>query len=193
MAVSVAEVTAWGDFTAALVDSFEILSNELGEGASGRIEKAFLEPGDTGFRVLVVNEDDSAMMIGRGGVEWGREEALAAVDQVWKGTRTCLFFFLFDTLKIGSTNESIDWSPTACGTLISKPMVFSPNGPIDSQCLYRVVLYSSTYQWSTLSTDQSHRCPVPPSGRVEIVYKPAVHAPNGPVYSIPNAPVRLYL
>lgn len=82
MAVSIAEVTVWGDFTAALVDSFEISSKELGEGASGRIEKAFLEAGDGWFRVLVVNEDDSAMMVGKGGLEWVREEALATVDKV---------------------------------------------------------------------------------------------------------------
>ncbi|CAM9902690.1 unnamed protein product, partial [Hapterophycus canaliculatus] len=79
--VSVAEVTAWGDFTAALVDSFEASSPGLGGATSGRIEAAFLEAGEGEFRVLVVNEDDSAVMVGRGGTEWTREEALAAVDQ----------------------------------------------------------------------------------------------------------------
>lgn len=83
MVVSVAEVTPWGDFTAALVDSFEASSPELGEGKSGRIEATFLEAGEEGgFRVLVVNEDNSAVMVGRGGTEWTREEGLAAVDQV---------------------------------------------------------------------------------------------------------------
>lgn len=76
-----AEVTAFGDFTAALVDSFETSSPGLGGTASGRIEGAFLEAGEQGFRVLVVSEDDSAQMVGRGGVEWVREEALAAADQ----------------------------------------------------------------------------------------------------------------
>ncbi|CAB1113817.1 unnamed protein product [Ectocarpus sp. CCAP 1310/34] len=68
--VSVAEVTAFGDFTAALVDSFETSSPGLGGAASGRIEGAFLDVGEQGFRVLVVSEDDSAQMVGRGGVEW---------------------------------------------------------------------------------------------------------------------------
>lgn len=86
--VSVAEVTAWGDFTAAPVDSFEVSSPKLAQAASGRIERAFLEAGEGGFRVLVVNEDDSAMMLGRGGLEWVREEALAAVDQVRGGMGT---------------------------------------------------------------------------------------------------------
>ncbi|CAM9185897.1 unnamed protein product, partial [Ectocarpus sp. 12 AP-2014] len=79
--VSVAEVTAFGDFTAALVDSFETSSPGLGGAVSGRIEGAFLEAGEQGFRVLVVSEDDSAQMVGREGVEWVREEALAAADQ----------------------------------------------------------------------------------------------------------------
>jgi len=78
----VAELTAWGDFTAAPVDSFRVSSSKLEQKASGRIERAFLEAGEGGFRILVVNEDDSAMMLGRGGLEWVREEALAAVDQV---------------------------------------------------------------------------------------------------------------
>lgn len=81
--VRVTELTAFGDFTEALVDSFETASPDLaGAAASGRIEEAFLEVGEGPFRVLVVNEDDSAMMIGSDGVAWVREEALAAVDQV---------------------------------------------------------------------------------------------------------------
>lgn len=83
--VSVTEVTAFGDFTAALVDSFEVSSPALGERASGRIEGAFLEVGEGPFRVLVISEDDSAMMVGTDGLEWVREEALAAVDQVKDG------------------------------------------------------------------------------------------------------------
>lgn len=86
MAVSVTEVTAWGDFTASLVDSFEVSSPALGGGASGRIEGAFLEVGEGPFRVLLVNEDDSAMMVGTDGLGWVREEALAAVDQVNDGS-----------------------------------------------------------------------------------------------------------
>lgn len=95
--VSVAEVTAWGDFTASPVSSFqtEALSS-LGRDSSGVVEAAFLEAaegascaagaaGDSRvcFRALVVKEDDSAVMVGEGGLEWVREEALAAVDQVW--------------------------------------------------------------------------------------------------------------
>eukprot|EP00903_Cladosiphon_okamuranus_P020118 g18474.t1 len=80
--VSVTQVTEFGDFTAALVDSFEASSPALAGGASGRIEEAFLEVGEGPFRVLVVNEDDSAMMVGVDGVDWVREEGLAAVDQV---------------------------------------------------------------------------------------------------------------
>ncbi|CAM9409723.1 unnamed protein product [Laminaria digitata] len=94
--VSVAEVTAWGDFTASPVSSFqtEALSS-LGRDSSGVVEAAFLEAaegascaagaaGDSRvcFRALVVKEDDSAVMVGEGGLEWVREEALAAVDQV---------------------------------------------------------------------------------------------------------------
>lgn len=100
--VSVAEVTAFGDFTAALVDSFETSSPGLGGAASGRIEGAFLEAGEQGFRVLVVSEDDSAQMVGRGGVEWVREEALAAADQarnlcfVCFKMRVCFVLCMFD-------------------------------------------------------------------------------------------------
>ena len=92
--VSVAEVTSWGDFTASPVSSFqtEALSS-LGRDFSGILQAAFLEAaegascaaGDSRvcFRALVVKEDDSAMLVGGGGLEWVREEALAAVDQVW--------------------------------------------------------------------------------------------------------------
>lgn len=80
--VRVTEVTAFGDFTAALVDSFEASPAGPGGGESGHIEEAFLEVGEGPFRVLVVFEDDSAMMVGADGVRWVKEEALAAVDQV---------------------------------------------------------------------------------------------------------------
>lgn len=80
-----------------LIDSFQAEGlSSLGQGRPGRVQAAFLEaregtgcvPGTgasgTGvcFRALVVNEDYSAMMLGRRGVEWVREEALASVDQV---------------------------------------------------------------------------------------------------------------
>lgn len=83
--VSVTEVTEFGDFKATLVDSFEASSPALVGGGSGRIEEAFLEVGQGPFRVLVVNEDESAMMVSVDGVDWVREEALAAVDQVKYG------------------------------------------------------------------------------------------------------------
>lgn len=91
--VSIAEVKPSGEFSTAAGASLETgpLAS-LGRGMLGRIQKAFLEAaegdacvvGDSKacFRVLAVNEDDSAMMVGRSGVEWVREEALAAVDKV---------------------------------------------------------------------------------------------------------------
>ena len=81
--VNVSEVTEFGDFKAALVDLFEAPSPAVAaSGGSASVEKAFLEVGEGPFRVLVVNEDDSAMMVSAVGVDWVREEALAAVDQV---------------------------------------------------------------------------------------------------------------
>lgn len=80
--VGVTEVTEFGDFKALLADAFEATSPAVARGESGRIEEAFLEVGEGPFRVLVVNEDDSAMMVGVDRVDWVREEALAAVDQV---------------------------------------------------------------------------------------------------------------
>ncbi|CAM9582895.1 unnamed protein product [Ectocarpus sp. 13 AM-2016] len=102
--VSVAEVTAFGDFTAALVDSFETSSPGLGVAVSGRIEGAFLEAGEQGFRVLVVSEDDSAQMVGRGGVEWVREEALAAADQA----RNLFYFALKIRMSVVFVDSSKD-------------------------------------------------------------------------------------
>lgn len=74
----------------------------LGHGRQGAFEAAHLEARDKGdhcspkdhpeacFRALMVNEDDSAMMVGREGVEWVREEALAAVDKVRGASRMAL-------------------------------------------------------------------------------------------------------
>lgn len=78
------EVTPWGDWTDHTAGSFETEQlSSLGQGKPGVVESAFLEARDGGsFRALVVNEDESAIMVGREGVEWVREEALAAVDQV---------------------------------------------------------------------------------------------------------------
>lgn len=78
--------------------STTIGASELASSAGGRValvEAAFLEAREPGlgcslgdaalgacFRVLAVAEDDSAIMVGAEGLEWVREEALAAVDQV---------------------------------------------------------------------------------------------------------------
>lgn len=94
LVVQAAEVGADG----AMVGSIHAagLSEFLGQGRpGGRVQAAFLEVrgkigggcaseegGEGCFRVLVVNEDDSAMMVGGEGVEWVREEALASVEQV---------------------------------------------------------------------------------------------------------------
>lgn len=96
LVITVAEVTAWGDFMAAPVSTFETGQfPSLGRGASGSIQAAFLEAGEgdacvssnakTCFRALVVREDDSATMVGEKGVAWVREEALAEVDKVRGG------------------------------------------------------------------------------------------------------------
>lgn len=91
--VNIAEVKPSGEFSTSAGASFETgpLAS-LGPGMSGRIQKAFLEAGEGDvcavgdskacFRVLIVNEDDSATIIGHSGVEWVREEALAVVDKV---------------------------------------------------------------------------------------------------------------
>lgn len=93
-----------GDFAAKakIVGVFEAQAlPSLGQGRPGLVQEAFLEAlegagcvpvGDVGvcFRALVVNEDDSAMMVGARGVQWVREEALSAVEQVGQ-------FFAIDT------------------------------------------------------------------------------------------------
>lgn len=133
--MSVAEVTAFGDFTAALVDSFETSLPGLGGAASGRIEGAFLEAGEQGFRVLVVSEDDSAQMVGRGGVEWVREEALAAADQA----RNHLFFCSQDsgvrfalhvsTGGLVQTLVQVNFYRVSC---TPNPLQLSHNGPLST-------------------------------------------------------------
>lgn len=93
LVVRVAEIGEQG----AVLDSIETSTGLLGspgQGVPRRVEAAFLEAGDIGgcegaggakemcFRVLLVSEDDSTMMVGKNGVDWVREEALASVDQV---------------------------------------------------------------------------------------------------------------
>ena len=93
LTVNIAELSESGDFVVVPGASFETdRLTSLGREATGLVQEAFLEAAEGDacaledskacFRVLAVNEDDSAVMVGRAGLEWVKEEALAAVDKV---------------------------------------------------------------------------------------------------------------